>query len=197
MALVLWLFQSRRPSAPTPKSKYFNHVCPVVHVVYHHHCTTNSNPLFTITTLPHISPPHSASTLPPISLPYSTTASASISVSSNPTFSPFHFITTTTKPLLSPDNIWPPSQPQPVSVPLVLGSILALTTLTGILAVMIYHRQRNHPQVEAVPTAPPLSIKEEPTPEVSDSPKRVDPCNCARMEPRNCVLDHIVIYDVW
>ena len=94
-------------------------------------------------------------------------------------------------------NIWPPSQPQPVSVPLVLGSILALTTLTGILAVMIYHRQRNHPQVEAVPTAPPLPIKEEPTPEVSDSPKRVDPCNCARMEPRNCVLDHIVIYDVW
>ena len=97
MALVLWLFQSRRPSAPTPKSKYFNHVCPVVHVVYHHHCTTNSNPLFTITTLPPISPPHSASTLPPISLPYSTTASASISVSSNPTFSPFHFITTTTQ----------------------------------------------------------------------------------------------------
>ena len=97
MALVLWLFQSRRPSAPTPKSKYFNHVCPVVHVVYHHHCTTNSNPLFTITTLPPISPPHSASTLPPISLPYSTTASASISVSSNPTFSPFHFITSTTQ----------------------------------------------------------------------------------------------------
>ena len=90
MALVLWLFQSRRPSAPTPKSKYFNHVCPVVHVVYHHHCITcitNSNPLFTTTT----------TTLAPISLPYSTTASASISVSSNPTFSPFHFITTTTQ----------------------------------------------------------------------------------------------------
>ena len=85
MALVLWLFQSRRPSAPTPKSKYFfNHVCPV-HVVYHHHCTTNSNPLFTITTLP------------PISLSYYTTASVSISVSSNPTFSPFHFITSTTQ----------------------------------------------------------------------------------------------------
>ena len=114
-----------------------------------------------------------------------------------PPFRPFTSSRPPPKPPLPPDNIWPPSQPQPVSVLLVLGSILALTTLTGILAMMIYHRQRNQPQVEAVPTAPPHPIEKETTPEVSDSPKRVDPCNCARMEPRNCVLDHIVIYDVW
>ncbi|KAF3949598.1 hypothetical protein CMV_024553 [Castanea mollissima] len=118
-----------------------------------------------------------------------------------PPFRPFTSSRPPPKPLLPPDNIWPPSQPQPVSVPFVLGSILALTTLTDILTVMVYHRQRNQPQVEAVRTEPPLPIEEEPTPEereeVPSLPKRMDPCNCAQMEPRNCVLDHIVIYDIW
>ena len=108
-----------------------------------------------------------------------------------PPFRPFTSSRPPPKPLL------PPSQPRPVSVPLVLGSILALTTLTTILTVVIYNRQPNQHQTGPVIQIPAIL---QPVPEKPNSPPCLELCKCAhdpptRVEPYRCVLDHILIYD--